>query len=150
MHSIDTAVFFNFTISQMLFWKRWRPFLICWCTDLWWYNFLKITLNLLFPDVGSFPPCLKYWKLQSNPFCVQALTCKTWHRPHALLQTSNHLPSYLKWLLHNVLIQPHFDYASSAWYPNLQKKLSDKLQICQNKCIRFCLSLGNRSHIGIK
>lgn len=22
------------------------------------------------------------------------------------------------------------------------------MQICQNKCIRFCLSLGNRSHIG--
>ena len=49
----------------------------------------------------------------------------------------------------NALIQHHFDYASSAWYPNLQKKLSDKLQICQNKCIRFGLSLGNRSHIGI-
>ena len=56
----------------------------------------------------------------------------------------------LKRLLCNVLIQPHFDYASSAWYPNLQKKLSDKLQICQNKCIRFCLSLGNRSHIGFQ
>ena len=28
--------------------------------------------------------------------------------------------------------------------------MSDKLQICQNKCIRFCLSLGNRSHIGIQ
>ena len=56
----------------------------------------------------------------------------------------------LRRLLCNALIQPHFDYASSAWYPNLQKKLSDKLQICQNKCIRFCLSLGNRSHIGIR
>ena len=39
----------------------------------------------------------------------------------------------LKRLLCNDLIQPHFDYASSAWYPNLQKILSDKLQICQNK-----------------
>ena len=56
----------------------------------------------------------------------------------------------LKRLLCNALIQPHFDYASSAWYPNLQKKLSDKLQICHNKCIKFCLSLGNRSHIGIR
>ena len=55
----------------------------------------------------------------------------------------------LKRLLCNALIQLHFDYASSAWYQNLHKKLSDKLQICQNKCIRFCLSLGNRSHIGI-
>ena len=55
----------------------------------------------------------------------------------------------LKMLLWNDLIQPHFDYASSAWYPNLQKKLSDKLQICQNKSIRFCLSLRNRSHFWI-
>ena len=55
----------------------------------------------------------------------------------------------LKRLLCNALIQPNFDYFRSAWYPNLHKKLSDKLQIYQNKCIRFCLSLGNRSHIGI-
>ena len=55
----------------------------------------------------------------------------------------------LKRLLCNALIQPHFDYVSSAWYPNLHKKLSYKLQICQNKFTRFCLSLGNRSHIGI-
>ena len=60
------------------------------------------------------------------------------------------LTSALRRLLCNALIQPHFDYASSAWYPNLQNKLSDKLQVCQNKSIRFCLSLGNRSHIGIK
>ena len=32
----------------------------------------------------------------------------------------------------------------------LCQKLSDKLQICQNKCIRFCLFLSNRSHIGIR
>ena len=56
----------------------------------------------------------------------------------------------LRRLLCNALIQPRFDYASSTWYPNLQNKFSDKLQVCQNKCIRFCLSLGNRSHIGIK
>ena len=51
-------------------------------------------------------------------------------------------------LLCNALIQPHFDYAVSAWYPNLQKEFVNKVQVCQNKCIRFCLSLDNRSHIG--
>ena len=55
----------------------------------------------------------------------------------------------LKRILCNALIQPHFDYAMSAWYRNLQKKLSNNLQISQNKCIRFCLSLGNRSRVGI-
>ena len=29
----------------------------------------------------------------------------------------------LRRLLCNALIQPHFDYACSAWYPNLIKKL---------------------------
>ena len=47
----------------------------------------------------------------------------------------------------NTIIQPHFDYASSAWYPNLGKGLKNKLQIAQNKCIRYCLYLGNREGI---
>ena len=53
-------------------------------------------------------------------------------------------------MLCNALIQPHFDYACSAWYPNLTKHLKDKLQIAQNKCIRFCLFLGNREGIRYK
>ena len=54
----------------------------------------------------------------------------------------------LRRLLCNALIQPHFDYACCSWYSNLNKKLKDKLQVLQNKCIRFCLHLGNRDHIG--
>ena len=54
----------------------------------------------------------------------------------------------LRRLLCNALIQPHYDYACSAWYPNLKKRLSKKIQTSQNKCIRFCLKLGNRTHIG--
>ena len=50
--------------------------------------------------------------------------------------------------LNNSLIQTHFDYASPAWYSNLNKALQKKLQITQNKCIRFCLRLDKKSHIG--
>ena len=53
----------------------------------------------------------------------------------------------LRRLLCNALIQPHFDYACTEWYPNLSKKLKDKLQVTQNKCIRFCLKLQSREHI---
>ena len=67
-----------------------------------------------------------------------------------LWRKNKFLTPLLKLLLWNALIQPHFDYASSAWYPNLQKKLWDKLHIFQNKSITFCLSLGNRSHIWIQ
>ena len=38
-------------------------------------------------------------------------------------------------LLCNALIHPHFDYASSAWYPNLTQKMKNKIQITPNKCI---------------
>ena len=53
----------------------------------------------------------------------------------------------LRRFLCNVLIQPHFDYACTAWYPHLSKKLKDKLQVTQIKCIRFCLKLQSREHI---
>ena len=65
------------------------------------------------------------------------------------MEKTKNLSLQLRRLLCNSLIQPHFDYAVSAWYPNLQKKFKSKLQICQNKCIRFCLDLDNRSHIGV-
>ena len=35
-----------------------------------------------------------------------------------------------------------------AWYPILPKKLKEKLQIAQNKVVRFVLELEPRSHIG--
>ena len=31
----------------------------------------------------------------------------------------------------------HFDYACSAWYSGLNKKLRNKLQVAQNKTVRF-------------
>ena len=50
-------------------------------------------------------------------------------------------------LLCNALIQPPFDYACTAWFPNLSKKLSLRLQATQNKCIRFRLQLDKMSRI---
>ena len=50
----------------------------------------------------------------------------------------------------NALIQPHFDYVCSAWHLNLNKKFKSKLQIVQNRCIRYCLQLDNRCHIVTK
>ena len=53
-------------------------------------------------------------------------------------------------LLCNVLIQPHFDYACSDWYPNLTKKLKNRIQTSQNKWIRFCLQLDKMTYISHK
>ena len=52
-------------------------------------------------------------------------------------------------LFSSALIQPHFNYACSAWYPNLNNWLKSKLQILQNKCIHFCLNLDSKVHIGL-
>merc|ERR1712121_580770 len=50
----------------------------------------------------------------------------------------------------SALIQCHFDYSCSSWYPGINKRLKDKLQTTQNKMIRFILNLDNRAHIGNK
>ena len=48
----------------------------------------------------------------------------------------------------SALIQCHFDYACSSWYSALSQALKNKLQIMQNKVVRFVLNLDPRSHIG--
>ena len=54
-------------------------------------------------------------------------------------------PAYRR-LLCNALIQPHFDYGCSSWFPLLKTNLKLKLQKAQNKCICFCLNLPPGSH----
>ena len=63
-----------------------------------------------------------------------------------IYQKNSFLTPGLQRMLCNALIQPHFDYACSTWYPNLNVKLK-KLQIVQNKCIRFCLKLVKMHYI---
>ena len=67
-----------------------------------------------------------------------------------LYRKNRFLSKDLRRLLCNALIQPHFDYACAAWYPNLNKKYKNKLQVLQNKCIYFCLQLDNIQYIGTK
>ena len=50
-----------------------------------------------------------------------------------LYRKNRYLTPYLKRLLCNALIQPHFDYACSAWYPNLNEKFKSKLQTIQKQ-----------------
>ena len=63
------------------------------------------------------------------------------------LHRKNKTNFFLRRLLGNALIQPHFDYASSAWYPNPAQKMKNKIQIMQNKCILYCLQLDKMTHI---
>ena len=63
------------------------------------------------------------------------------------LHRKKKLTPALRRLLCNALIQPHFDYASSTWYPNLAQKMKNKFQITQNKCIRYCLQQDKMTHV---
>ena len=65
-----------------------------------------------------------------------------------LYQQNKFLDIPLRRLLCNAMIQPFFDYACDAWYPNL-KNLKTRLEAAQNKCIRFCLKLGDRKSITV-
>ena len=71
-------------------------------------------------------------------------------RLNFLHRQNKYLTPNLRSLLCNALIQPHFDYACSAWYPYLSKKLKTRIQTLQNKYIRFCLQLDKMSHISQK
>ena len=68
----------------------------------------------------------------------------------SLYRKSRFLTLTLRRLLCNALIQPHVDYACSAWYSNLTKKLKNRIQISQKKCIRFCLQLEKMAHLSHK
>merc|ERR1712121_122730 len=46
------------------------------------------------------------------------------------------------------LIQCSFDYSCCSWFPGINETFKKKLQVMQNKMIRFILRLDNRAHIG--
>ena len=91
--------------------------------------------------------CVLDSSLNGESMALQALS-KINGKLKFLYRKQSFLSFPLRRLLSNALIQPHFDFACLAWYPCLTKKLNKKLQTAQNKCIRYCLSLGNRFHIG--
>ena len=64
-----------------------------------------------------------------------------------LWRQSSYLNFSFRRLLFNALIQPHFDYGCTSWYPVLSKALKTKLQIAEDKCISFCFELPPRGHM---
>ena len=66
-----------------------------------------------------------------------------------LYRNANNLDKQTKMLLTSALIQCHFDYGSSMWYMVTTCRMKKKLQITQNKIVRFILGLPPKSHIGV-
>ena len=57
-----------------------------------------------------------------------------------LYRKNRYLTKEFRRMLCNALIQPHIYCACPVWYPTLNEKTKKKIQIMQNKCIRFTLS----------
>ena len=79
---------------------------------------------------------------------VNSIVKKVNGRLKFLYRQCSFLEEKLRKSICSALIQCHLDYACSSWYSGLNKKLKKKLQICQNKTVRFIKNLGPRSHIG--
>ena len=51
---------------------------------------------------------------------------------------------------YNSYIEPLYGYKCVSWYPLLSKKIRNKIQIIQSKCICFSLKCNSRHDIGAK
>ena len=81
---------------------------------------------------------------------VNEISKKVNSRLRFLYRYKDYLNTESRKTLCTALIQCHFDYSCSSWYPGINKGLSDKLQVLQNRMIRFILNLNSRHHIGYK
>lgn len=80
---------------------------------------------------------------------VNSIVAKANARLKFLYRQANFLNIPSKKTLCSALVLCHLEYASSAWFSGLSNTLKNKLQIIQNKCIRFIRSMGPREHIGL-
>ena len=78
---------------------------------------------------------------------VDVLVKKVIGRLKFLYRHSNYLNQTLRKNLCAALIQCHLDYCCSAWFVGISTRARHKLQITQNKIVRFILNLSPRTHI---
>ena len=72
---------------------------------------------------------------------VNSIIGKVNSRLKFLYRNCRSLNSSTRLTLSTALIQCYFDYSCSSWYDGLNKSLKHKLQVAQNKVIRFILNL---------
>ena len=83
----------------------------------------------------------------SGEIVVNSIISKVNTRLKFLYRQSYCLSAKTRKNLCSALILCHFDYSCSSWYAGLNKGLKRKLQISQNKVIRFINQLGPRTRI---
>jgi len=91
---------------------------------------------------------LKMDNTLSGETVVKDILAKCNNRLKFLYRHKDCLNRKMRKLLSLALIQCYFDYAISSWFMGLTKASKGKLQVAQNKIIRFILDLGPRASIG--
>ena len=92
--------------------------------------------------------CILDYNLTGESMATKVLSLVN-NRLQLLYRKQKFLTLPLRHLQCNSLIPLHYDYDCFAWYRSLNKRLSKKIQTSQNKCIRYCLNLDNKTHVGI-
>ena len=83
----------------------------------------------------------------SGELIVDSVVQKVNSRLKFLYRQARFLDFKCKMSLCASLIQCHIDYACSAWYSGLSKRFKQKLQICQNKMVRFICGFSPRQSV---
>jgi len=84
----------------------------------------------------------------SGELIAENVVKKTGNRLKFLYRHSKCLNQHCKKILCSALCQSYFDYACSSWFTGIGIKYKNKLQIIQNKIVRFITNKDSRSHIG--
>ena len=93
-------------------------------------------------------PCVWGFHTISGDIMVNSIIKKATGKLKFLYRHSQYLNQKLRKNLCSALIQCHLDYCCTSWFAGLNKSYQHKLQILQNKMVRFILDLNPREHIG--
>ncbi len=94
---------------------------------------------------------VKYLDLNmSGESTWKTIISKSNSRLKFLYKQASCLPTATKKTLCLALTHSNSDYPVSSWYPAMSQMVKKKIQVFQNKLIRFMLNLGPRDHVGIE
>ncbi len=92
---------------------------------------------------------IKIDKVLSGKGTLATIVKKYTGRIRFLYRQAACLPKAVKRTVCELLVQCHLDYAVSSWYAALIQKAKRKLQVLQNKMVRFILDLAPRTHVTV-
>ena len=143
IHSSVSSEFFPFGAQSILFGSKKR---------LQTSNKLHLVCNGsdIEPDVEVTYLGVNLDQSLSGSSIVNKIVTKCNNKIKFLYRNARSFDPQTKGMLASALVQCHFDYACSMWFSCVSSTSRKRLQIIQNKLIRFILGISTRSHIGYR